>query len=327
MIFSPYLDRLVLHLVGHCPLPAEQVVVVTDLSPHSGALDYVAQLKALKRLIGIGVEVRSLPRLHAKVLQVDRTVVTLGSQNFTSYARKSRECTAAPPEPVGDAQFLDTLEQWRADSIEVPEELVDRLLDQLAGQAAALKEASIVLQDAFDELIAVHERERQERRAAEQAAAARIEVERLAAERRRSDAWFEILTSRSTLRLAQRVALASVKTVGSWESGFFTALVADREYNLNEWVTSTAGTQETRALTRLRMYPLLLQESGRMGFARVGKERISYVRDGVEWGHLLNIHGSSTKVVTRLPDTGFTRRNITLELHPSSTVDRLVHRG
>ena len=89
-VFTPYLDGMLVRLLGNAELSSEAISVVTDLSPTSGALDYRGQLLGIRALLTKGIGVWSLPRLHAKVLVCDDTRVTVGSQNFTSYARSSR---------------------------------------------------------------------------------------------------------------------------------------------------------------------------------------------------------------------------------------------
>jgi len=46
-IYSPYLDRLAVSLLNNTNLDADDLSVVTDLSPASGTMDYRAQLLAL----------------------------------------------------------------------------------------------------------------------------------------------------------------------------------------------------------------------------------------------------------------------------------------
>jgi PLD-like domain len=109
-VYCPYLDRLAVDLLGNSALGPENVAVVTDLSPESGPFDYRGQLLAIRRLISSGIEVRSLSRLHAKVLLVDGRQVTLGSQNFTGYARRSKETSLAADADLGascGARLLD----------------------------------------------------------------------------------------------------------------------------------------------------------------------------------------------------------------------------
>ena len=142
-VFSPYLDPLVRTLIGRSGLAPDSVIVVTDLSPASGAGDYPAQLHALRHLIEDGVEVRSLQRLHAKVLLVDDSRATVGSQNFTRYARSSKETTALPDRDLAGSVFVETLIEWREQALPVDAGLIQMLLDGLTLESKAVKVATI----------------------------------------------------------------------------------------------------------------------------------------------------------------------------------------
>ena len=89
-VYTPYLNRIVVDLLKHAPAGIVEKSVITDLSPTSSAVTYRDQLLAVRRLLNEGIEVRTQPRLHAKVLLIDGAQVTVGSQNFTSYARSCR---------------------------------------------------------------------------------------------------------------------------------------------------------------------------------------------------------------------------------------------
>lgn len=111
-VYSPYLDDLVVRLLGNSELPGECLSVVTDLSPESGTLTYRRQLLAIRRLPGQEVEVRLLSQLNAEVLLVNGKSVAVGSQNFTSYARKSKETIVVPRLGMSELRFVATLEGW-----------------------------------------------------------------------------------------------------------------------------------------------------------------------------------------------------------------------
>lgn len=136
-IYSPYLDRLAVDLLGHADPDQVVLSVLTDLSPASGTLDYRGQLLALKRLIDRGIEIRSLPRLNAKVLLVDDETVTVGSQNFTSYARRSHETTVFSTTDMSESRFVETLERWWVDAEPVDIELLEGLRFTHRGRCVA----------------------------------------------------------------------------------------------------------------------------------------------------------------------------------------------
>jgi PLD-like domain len=151
-IYSPYLDRLVVDLLGNVAVGPGSVAVVTDLSPESGPFGYRGQLLAIRRLISSGIEVRSLPRLHAKVLLVDGRQVTLGSQNFTSYARKSRETSLAADVDLSASTLVRILNEWFDEAVLVDGDLVDRLLERLDQPMARAREAVQDLIDSFGDV-------------------------------------------------------------------------------------------------------------------------------------------------------------------------------
>ena len=309
IIFTPFLDRLAKLLLENCPASISDRVVVTDLSPRSGAIDYKAQLLTLKVLVEAGVEVRSLPRLHAKVLWVDRHFISLGSQNFTTYARKSKEVTSVPQPPPGDSKFTQTLDQWLNASTPVTADLLDHLIAGLKVLWATQEKAANATFQAFDELLAQYQLEAELREEL-----AQLEAEQSAALLRRAALSFESLTRGSPLRLAQTTAWASMSTAGASNTGWYTSLIADREYNLTEWVRPRS--RGTLPLGRLKRYPLMVAETGRMGFARVGKTRISYVDDNVSHPNR-RLSGQPISVTIRFPTSDLGRRNIVIEFQHS----------
>lgn len=194
-VFTPYFDRALDRLLGNADLEPGDISVVTDLSPASGALDYRGQLLGVRALLRRGIEVRSLPRLHAKVLLCDEVQVTIGSQNFTSYGRGSHETTALIGDDITDTTFAATLAEWYAAATPVSLEFIEGLLAELADAAEAAKSASNRLTDEFDQewvkYLAQLEVERRAREAAARrkplalqlARAVRVSAERHARER------------------------------------------------------------------------------------------------------------------------------------------------
>ena len=150
-VFTPYFDPMLDRLLGNAVVKVDSISVVTDLSPESGALDYRRQLIGARALLRRGIELRSLPRLHAKVLLCDAKLITVGSQNFTSYARHSKETTSAPTEDVADSAFLTTLDEWYSAATAVSLEFVELLLAQLDQPVRELQAAQQVLISAFEE--------------------------------------------------------------------------------------------------------------------------------------------------------------------------------
>jgi len=71
-----------------------------------------------------------------------------------------------------------------------------------------------------------------------------------------------------------------------------------------------------RTLNRLSMYPMIIAENNRMGFARIGKTRITYIRKGLRWkGRSLEVNDMRFSVNITFPKTNTKKRNIIVKLN------------
>ena len=265
-IYCPYLDDMVVRLLGNTDLDATDLSVVTDLSPESGTLTYRRQLLTIRRLLRQGVEVRSLPRLHAKVLLVDGKSVTIGSQNFTSYARRSKETTAVPAVDMSQSRLVDTLERWYGEADQVDLELIEQLLDDLAEPFEIARAAIEALSTAYAEGLADYSEKQR------QAAMRRFERDLAQAGSSSPSAGFQRAVS------ASRYNSAFARLV--WiDPGYWTLMRSDQDFNLIRWrMQDDAGHYvDAVRLDRLNFYPVLLGPKMQMAFVRVGESRITYV--------------------------------------------------
>lgn len=290
LVVSPYLDDLVHDLVRKSSVPAAQIGILTDLSPEFGAVDYERQLKALKKLIELGCDVRSLARVHAKLLMVDEAVVTIGSQNFTGFARSSHEVTTVNPASQNGAAHVDTVLEWFDAADIVPLALVDQLLSGLHLEAKAVVGAHQTLIQAYESQHAEYLLLQRE------------------AERKQAEA----LEARSRYRLARGGAFADVRLESGKVDDYWT-LVVDRDDSLTDWILVTEDGTSPLHLPRHRMIPVLDTKTKQMCFARLEKTRITYVRDKVSWtGAKALIPNRPVDVTVSLPRERTTRRNLIL---------------
>lgn len=279
-VFTPYFDRLLPRLLDRAKRRGLAVVVITDLSP-TGGQDYPAQLRAAKRLLELGIRLKTLPRLHAKVLQVDRDIVGLGSQNFTTYARSSRETSSVPQGHSDELRFLAQLDRW-ADLAEVVDlAMLEALSARLVKPFRALAKQEAELRAQFDEVL-IAERRRREAMAIQ----ARL---RLAA-------------AASSVTLADGPAIGRVK----WGENFRTFLV-ENQSDLTRWREDGKVT----VLPRLKQIPVIREDTGQMAFCRLARTRISYVHWSVAWSRRKVTIGPQTYAVTiEFPKTDFAEANV-----------------
>lgn len=291
-VYSPYFDRLLLSLLKNAKLAPALLTVVTDFNPAS-LLQQSNQLRTIKQLLSKGISVLSLRDLHAKVLLVDDRLVSIGSQNFTSHGRRAKECTAVPLDTLDGSRLVKTLLRWREEAEPIDEELVDMLISKLSKRMLKFKRLIDATQKEFDEVCEQHEQEKQN-----------ALIRRL-----------EELERQSKIQMSDGVVYASIVHIYS-ESNDYDSLIADRGYDMTKWIIKKSqGRTEPYRLSRLDIYPIIISENNRMGFARIGKTRITYLRNGVHWtGQYLELGVVRLNVSLDFPETDTRKRNIVLKL-------------
>ena len=115
VIFSPFLDEMVIHLFEECPLEWNKLGLVTQMDWEDSTMQGLSKKVVIWRLINNGVDVRYLPRLHAKAIVSDWDRAVIGSQNFTYYSQHSHEVSFKLDRYAEDADLDDvfeTLSEW-----------------------------------------------------------------------------------------------------------------------------------------------------------------------------------------------------------------------
>ena len=93
VVFSPYFDWLLVNLFSSCEVPYSDLYLVTQLDRIDSRSENITRINRIVELVNLGVNVRIVDRLHAKVLIVDDEHAFFGSQNFTNYSTESIEIT------------------------------------------------------------------------------------------------------------------------------------------------------------------------------------------------------------------------------------------
>ncbi|MCQ3997977.1 hypothetical protein GL325_06025 [Aeromicrobium sp. 636] len=304
-IYSPYLDQLALTVLNKSTLEPAAKSVVTDLSPQSGTQDYVAQLKTLRRLVAGGVLVRSLPRLHAKMLLTDDRFVTVGSQNFTRYARESKETTVKSHADLSGTGFLDQLEAWYREATPVTLEFLDELIAAVIEPAKLAAAAQLKLTEAYEVVGATQQlrlAEELARRSRDQAR--RIPISHGLEQARRATRY----------RNAAASVFAHLRTRESTARRYWTLEVSG-DGDLNRWVhVDDAGRRHERQLVRGAMYPILLNPQGRLAFVTVPTSTITFAWRGLSWGRPYMVAGIPLHLSVNFPDEVTDGKNLLVRL-------------
>lgn len=115
VIFSPFLDEMVLHLFEKSSLGWDKLGLVTQMDWEDSTIQGLTKKVVVNRLIENGVDVRYLPKLHAKAIVSDWDRAVIGSQNFTYFSQHSYEVSFVLDrfeEGADLNEVFDTLNEW-----------------------------------------------------------------------------------------------------------------------------------------------------------------------------------------------------------------------
>lgn len=115
VIFSPFLDEMVIHLFEECSLGWDKLGLVTQMDWEDFGQQGLTKKIVIEQLISNGVDVRYLPRLHAKAIVADWDRAVIGSQNFTYYSQQSYEISFSLDRYADDVDFdevFESLNNW-----------------------------------------------------------------------------------------------------------------------------------------------------------------------------------------------------------------------
>lgn len=264
LFFSPY-------VTGRC---ADQVLLVAggdevELYTVFRAENFASgasSLRCLQRLIEGGVKVYHLPDLHAKMLLVPGQVVTIGSQNLTSGGLRNREATVLLSDQKAVGQAEAEAMEWLKDRLPVTPEMIADLGKHVRRLKNLFKSAKGTARE-VDEQVKYRQRERDD-----EAWRKREEEER---RRRRL---MNLRGSVRKLRMAGERVQTQVQLVRDWSR-------KKKQYIS----TATLMVRGNCSLTRWRFdgeiveledcyrYLCLIEETGKLGWARVASTRITFI--------------------------------------------------
>ena len=90
-----------------------------------------SSIVALKNLINKGFKIYHIPQLHAKIVLIADTFVSIGSQNLTNQGTKSKEATFTSTS-LEVVKFVENeLKEWLKDSKEISLEIIEFLDEEL----------------------------------------------------------------------------------------------------------------------------------------------------------------------------------------------------
>lgn len=324
-VLAPRLDATLSKVLEHARIDKQSITVLTTLHPDAGFHSYEAHLDGILHLVTEGVEVRATSRpLEATTLIRDWCHVTIGSQQFTTESRFADNVSLFPANDISESDFKAALVAWLEESTVIRPELITTLLKRLDLATREVNAAHQRLVDEFDEV--VHDMEAvapwpgwsglEEEVPGEDLGGKAFDAHSPAPPSFPpiSTGLGRTLTDQDLT--ARKYVYARLRWV---DGGYDSLLVDDRESDLTDWALPTGDGDFTKvALTRLYIYPIVLNPSGRMAFARVARGRITYLRQSVAWTKGFLIGGRPYDVTVSFPTENFELANLHLKLRPSS---------
>lgn len=299
LVVSPFFDDLVLQLVKACR-SGSSVRVLTNLSPpREGGTSWFRQVHAARQLLARGVDVRSLSRLHAKVLLVDGHIVSVGSQNFTTYGRGSKEASARTSPGDKQGRLQASIERWWSEAEKVTDAMLDRLEVDLGSQVKQLEAQATAVERAYRESIQRYRLENERRRKAQ------------------IDAQIQQSLASSRYRFAHGPIECQIR-YPNWDSDKQSLMVSEPHlYDLTQWPKGE--------VQRLSQLPILNSKTNGLAFARVAKTRITFLSIGVSRSRSV-LFGSGA-ISVHLDTTGDAQSNVSVSLDCGSTIGISISPG
>ncbi|RAJ11761.1 phospholipase D-like domain-containing protein [Olleya aquimaris] len=265
LIFTPYLDFTINILIKNSTKQIP-ITIITSLEGDS-LFQRGYQLNALKEAIGNGILVKNLIGLHAKILVIDNSYISLGSQNFTNRGRKNKEAGMISETSFVDSKIISTLKNWEEESKSVSLELLEELILFLSKNEEPISKIKKKFDRNIEKIISDHNQRELEKQIA-------------------NSSYFN-----STYRFAQGEVILT-RTVPPPNYDYY-SFFAQEHNNLCKWIkTIDKGQEEQIELEDYKYYPAINVNTMQMTYLRIHTSRITFMKskfDMSEWnGYEIN---------------------------------------
>lgn len=292
VILSPYITGPTSETVTQDVNPAEcNIYMLFDAEVFAIGS---SSLQAVKKLSQRGFTLYHLPGLHAKVLLTSEGFASVGSQNLTGRGTRNLEASSVINEEKQIAELRKLVENWIEARELITLEMILDMEDLLKPVIKSFKVAQRAAAE-VDLLIVEKENVRQEerQRLAEERRIKAEEFRRREAEETAKRKAEESARREATLRLSKLQEIISksaqarypiycrLRTVdtGSWETPSSTSslMVSSSGDDFRNWIIDG----EAYHLGKGNRYVCLIEESGKFGWARVMKTRLTFFHRSV----------------------------------------------
>lgn len=252
-----------------------------------------SSLQAVKKLFQRGFTLYHMPELHAKVVLTSEGFASVGSQNLTGRGTRSLEASSVLHDKEQVLELRKLVESWLP-----ARELItlEMILDMEALLKPVLKLFTTAQKAATEVDLLIAEKEKVRREEQQQLAEKlRREAEEFIS-RQEAARLLKLQKTISESTQAQYPLYCRLKTVetGSWENPSFTSslMVSSKDDNLCNWTID----RRIYKLDGYKRYICLIEESGKFGWARVTKTRLTFFHRSVSKPDVLFLGATKCRV-------------------------------
>lgn len=300
-ILSPYItsstaDTVLARVDGSVCVPEIYTTFSAELFASKAS-----SLRTLKKMLEHGCSLYHLPNLHAKVVLIPGVFASIGSQNLTRAGTRNKEASIALLDPKIIQRLEEELRPWFEERLPITTEMIADM-ERLLGTVEELFDTAKIAAQSLDKQVLQLQFLREEAAKAEESA--RREKERqlkLEAEQRRlaevakKRRYQRFDDYRNKAKVAKNFAYGAIRHLNNiWLGGEGTrSLLADVNFDLTSWLTIDG---KAVFLERGKRYLTIEEGSGRLGWSRVMKTRISFIGRNVNFNYPIQFEGSNVYI-------------------------------
>lgn len=255
-IFSPYITSKTAELVVQA-VPPQRCAIHTSFSLENFAAG-ASSLRTLRFLVAAGFSLYQVPNLHAKIVLVPGRFASVGSQNLTQQGGRNKEATVVFTTLREIRRIEGLVVPWVAERQPITSEMIEEaaaILPSLVLHFRTMRHEAVTAEHLIQERIAARNQERLDRMRAQLAQLSRAHATVVARVTRVEQPRWAVFGGPNETR----------------------SLLTSPRNDLTRW--SVDG--ELIKLERMTRYICINADTGKFGWARVGKTRITFVADEI----------------------------------------------
>ena len=274
-VLSPVVDKTVYFLLTSKHIDSKIIKSVYTRIDSSAIYDTPFHIRALINCLKKGIKVYHIDNLDSNSLVVDDKFVSVGSQSFTTNARKNKATTFYSNVNLESSIFLKTLKEWMNKSNEIELDYLISLEKKLKKYRIIILKQKVEHEKAFKEVLEAKKKKK--------------ELELLQN--------IDFQRQHSKIKYTSDFVYLTQARIGYFNR--ITTYLADPNVDLTEW--DVANEITLKSLVRLKYYPCINIENKSIGYVRLTKTRISFFCSRINFLSGFEINNRKYSTIVELP--------------------------